>query len=144
MLRQNPRALDADVEAWLAEEEQKIILADALKRYATTSPLFQWRANPVRPTYSRTFTPIPNRERQPAEIIIGLPGALTAEQQAQESMALILSLSHAMRQAHSEGVMKPEIARDEGLLKYPAAALRCFLRWGILLPLSWMFISDSD
>jgi hypothetical protein len=112
LLRQNPRALDADVEAWLAEEEQKIILADALKRYATTSPLFQWRANPVRPTYSRTFTPIPNRERQPAEIIIGLPGALTAEQQAQESMALILSLSHAMRQAHSEGVMKPEIARD--------------------------------
>ena len=105
LLRQNPRALDADVEAWLAEEEQKVILSDALKRYATTSPLFQWRANPVRPTYSRTFTPIPDRERQPAEIIIGLPGALTAERQAQESMALILSLSHALRQARTEGVM---------------------------------------
>lgn len=105
LLRQNPRALDADVEAWLAEEEQKASLADALKRYATTSPLFQWRANPVRPTYSRTFTPIPNRERQPAEIIIGLPAALNAEQQAQESMALILSLSHAMRQARAEGVL---------------------------------------
>ena len=105
LLRQNPRALDADVEAWLAEEEQKASLSDALKRYATTSPLFQWRANPVRPTYSRTFTPIPDRERQPAEIIIGLPGALNAEQQAQESMALILSLSHAMRQARAEGVL---------------------------------------
>jgi hypothetical protein len=105
LLRQNPRALDADVEAWLAEEAQKIVLSDALKRYASASPLFRWRANPVRPTYSRTFTPIPNWERQPAEIIIGLPAALTPEQQAQESMALILSLSHAMRQAHAEGVM---------------------------------------
>jgi hypothetical protein len=105
LLRQNPRALDADVEAWLAEDEQKVALADALKRYASTSPLFRWRANPVRPTYSRTFTPIPNRDRQPAEIIIGLPGALNPEQQAQESMALVLSLSHAMRQARAEGIL---------------------------------------
>jgi hypothetical protein len=106
LLRQNSRALDADVEAWLAEEEQKVALSDALKRYASTSPLFRWRANPVRPTYSRTFTPIPNRDRrQPAEIIIGLPGALSAEQQAQESMALILSLSHAMRQSRAEGIL---------------------------------------
>ncbi len=105
LLRQNSRALDADVEAWLAEDEQKAALADALKRYASTSSLFRWRANPVRPTYSRTFTPIPNRDRQPAEIIIGLPGALNAEQQAQESMALILSLSHAMREARVEGIL---------------------------------------
>lgn len=105
LLRQNPRALDADVEAWLAEDEQKAALAEALRRYASASPLFRWRANPVRPTYSRTFTPIPNRDRQPAEIIIGLPGALNADEQAQESMALILSLSHAMREARAEGVL---------------------------------------
>lgn len=105
LLRQNPRAQDADVEAWLAEEEQKVALSDALRRYAAASPLFRWRANPVRPTYTRTFTPIPSRERQPAEIIIGLPGALDAEQQAQECMALILSLAHAMREARAEGMM---------------------------------------
>ncbi|HEY5811290.1 MAG TPA: hypothetical protein VIT23_01385 [Terrimicrobiaceae bacterium] len=105
LLRQNPRALDADVEAWLAEDEQKAALAEALKRYASTSPLFRWRANPIRPVYSRTFTPIPDRDRQPAEIIIGLPAALKAEEQAQETMALILSLSHAMRQARAEGVL---------------------------------------
>ena len=84
LLRQNPRALDADVEAWLAEEEQKVALSDALRRYATTSPLFQWRANPVRPTYSRTFTPIPNRSVSPPKSSSACPEPSTPNSRLRE------------------------------------------------------------
>lgn len=104
LLRQNPRAANADVEAWLASDIQKTVLSDALKRHAEIDPQFRWKANPVRPVYARTFTPMPDTDKQPAEIIIGLPGGLTPAEQSSEALGLILSLLHAVRQARQEGI----------------------------------------
>lgn len=105
VLREHVRSHDADVEAWLAEDEQKAVLSDCLKRHATVSPHFRWRINPVRPTYARALTPIPQAARQPAEIVIGLPGALAPQAQAQEALMLALTLCHAARQGREEGLM---------------------------------------
>lgn len=105
VLRENVRAEEADIEAWLVEDEQKRVVSDALYRHATIAPGFRWSVNPVRPTYPRTFTPVPGSERQPAEVIVGLPGALPAEAQAENAMGLVLSVAHAVRQARDEGFM---------------------------------------
>jgi len=105
LLRQNPRASEAEVEAWLPADEHKIVVANALKRQAEVDAGFRWKTNPVRPVYARTFTPMPETEKQPAEIIIGLPGARTANEQSGEAIALILSLLHTIRQARQEGVL---------------------------------------
>jgi hypothetical protein len=105
VLREHVRSHDADVEAWLAEDEQKAVLSDCLSRHASVSPNFRWRVNPVRPTYARALTPIPQANRQPAEIVIGLPGALTPKAQAQEALMLALTLCHAARQGREEGLM---------------------------------------
>lgn len=105
VLRENVRSKDAEVEAWLAEEEQKNVLSDALKRHAAVSENFQWRINPLRPAYARSLTPIPQASRQPAEIVIGLPGALPPREQAQEALMLALTLCHAARQGREEGLM---------------------------------------
>jgi hypothetical protein len=61
--------------------------------------------NPVRPVYRRSFTPIPNTRHQPAEVAAGLPSAKNAHDQAQEAIALVLSISHSLRQAREEGVL---------------------------------------
>lgn len=105
VLREHVRSHDADVEAWLAEDEQKTVLSDALTRHASVSPNFRWRVNPVRPTYARSMTPIPQARKQPAEITIGLPGALTPKAQAQEALMLALMFCHAARQGREEGLM---------------------------------------
>lgn len=105
LLREHPRAMESDVEAWLSTDEQKTVMGDALKRYALAAPKFRWKANPIRPTYKRAFTPMPDVERQPAEIIIGLPGALTPEEQSSDALGLVLSLLHAARQGRLEGLL---------------------------------------
>lgn len=105
LLRQNPRAQEADLEAWLSSDQQKAAFHETLARYALTAPNFRWKANPVRPVYARTFTPIPESNHQPAEIIIGLPGALSPAEQSSEARGLILSLLHAVRQARQQGAL---------------------------------------
>jgi hypothetical protein len=98
---QNPRALDADV-TWLAEDSGGA--SRHLKACRSTSPLFRWRANPVRPTYSRTFTPIPNRDLnllksssvyQP----LSVPSSRLRKHGANPESF------HAMRQARAEGIL---------------------------------------
>lgn len=105
LLRENPRAKTPELEAWLSTDNQKTIIGDALKRYSTADHQFNWRKNPLRPTYARTFTPMPEKEKQPAEIIVALPGALTPAEQSSEGLGLMLSLLHAIRSARQEGVL---------------------------------------
>ncbi len=105
LLRQNPRATEPEVEAWLSTDQQKTVISDTLARYASAAPKFRWKPNPVRPTYSRTFTPMPETEKQPAEIIVALPGALSPAEQSSEALGIILSLLHAIREARQEGVL---------------------------------------
>lgn len=105
LLRENSRAFDAHVEAWLTEDVHKEVLSDTLARYATASPEFQWKVNPVHPIFARSFTPIPAVEKQPAEIIVALPTASGAENASSEGVGLVLTLLHAMRQAREEGLL---------------------------------------
>lgn len=105
LLRQNPRAAEPDVEAWLTTDQQKIVVTDALKRHGSAAPNFRWKSNPVRPVYKRTFTPMPESEKQPAEVIIGLPGALSPAEQSSEGIGLIFGVLHAIRQARKEGLL---------------------------------------
>ncbi|HVE16470.1 MAG TPA: hypothetical protein VNB29_07025 [Chthoniobacterales bacterium] len=105
LLRQNPRALSADVEAWLPTKPHKIVFSEALDRYAAADADFKWRANPSAPVYARHFTPIPGTTRQPVEITIGLAAAKPPAEQANEAISLVLSLLHAVRHARSEGVL---------------------------------------
>lgn len=105
LLREDLRASEATVEAWLVEDEQKNVLSDSLRRLASAGQHFLWKVNPVRPAFTRSFTPMPGYERQPAEIIIGLPGARSPEHQAQEGLGLILSLAHAVREAREEDLL---------------------------------------
>lgn len=105
LLRQNPRATEPDVEAWLTTDQQKVVVTDALKRHGTVATNFRWKSNPVRPVYKRTFTPMPDTDKQPAEIIIGLPGALSPAEQSGEAIGLVFSILHAIRQARKEGLL---------------------------------------
>lgn len=105
LLRQNPRAAAPDVEAWLTTDQQKIVVPDALRRHASAAPDLRWKSNPVRPVYKRTFTPMPETEKQPAEVIIGLPGALSPTEQSGEGIAIVFSVLHAIRQARKEGLL---------------------------------------
>jgi len=105
LLRQNPRASEPELEAWLTTGQQKIVISETLVRYAEAAPKFRWKSNPVRPTYARTFTPMPETEKQPAEIIIALPGALSPDQQSDEAMGLILTLLHGIREARQKGML---------------------------------------
>ncbi len=105
LLRQNPRASEPDVEAWLTTDQQKVVIGDALKRHASVATHLRWKSNPVRPVYKRTFTPMPDTDKQPAEIIIGLPGALSPAEQSSEAITLVFSILHAIRQGRKEGLL---------------------------------------
>lgn len=105
LLRQNPRSIEPEVEAWLTSDQQKSVISSALKRHESVAPNFRWKPNPVRPTYKRTFTPMPERDRQPAEIIVALPGAMSPAEQSNEALGIILGLLHAVRQARQEGLL---------------------------------------
>lgn len=105
LIRENVRAIDADVEAWVEQAAARSVIEASFARYGTVAPDFRWRMNPVRPVYRRSFTPIPNTRHQPAEVAVGLPSAKNAHDQAQEAIALVLSVSHSLRQAREEGVL---------------------------------------
>lgn len=105
LLRQNHRATEPDVEAWLTTDQQKIVVSDALKRHGAGDTSLRWKSNPVRPVYKRTFTPMPESDKQPAEIIIGLPGALSPAEQSNEAIGLVFGILHAIRQARKEGLL---------------------------------------
>jgi len=105
LLRQNPRAREPEVEAWLTTDQQKVVISETLSRYAGAAPAFRWKPNPVRPTYARTFTPMPETEKQPAEVIIALPGALSPSEQSGEALGIILTLLHALREARQAGTL---------------------------------------
>lgn len=105
LLRETPAAAETTVEAWVSQDRQKIILGDALQRHASAHKNFAWSTNPSKPAFPRAFTPIPHAAIQPAEIVIGLPGALEPADRAAEALGLLLSLLHAMRQARQEGVL---------------------------------------
>ncbi len=105
-LREHPRAIEPDLEAWAYEDDKKQVLGNALEQYSKSGPRFKWRMNPLRPkpVYTRVFTPMPNVERQPAEIVIGLPSARPVEEQVTDGIGLVLFLAHAARQAREEGL----------------------------------------
>ncbi len=98
-LREHPRALETEAEAWLCEDEHKRALADAFRLYAVIHPEFRWKQNPVRPAFARVFTPIPGHYRQPSEIVIALSAARSATERTNDAAGLVFSILHTLRQA---------------------------------------------
>lgn len=105
LLRENPQAKETEVEAWVSQERQQAILSEAFERHARSSDPVRWKTNSPKPGYARTFTPIPHSAVQPAEIVIGLPGARKRSERASEALGLMLSLLHALRESRQEGVL---------------------------------------
>lgn len=105
LLRQNTRSIACEVEAWLSTDEQKTVIGDALARCGASFENFTSRINPTRPIYTRTFTRVPDTDRQPAEIIVALPAGIDADQQSSAALGIILSLLHATREARQEGLV---------------------------------------
>ncbi|HEY8901795.1 MAG TPA: hypothetical protein VIM61_15390 [Chthoniobacterales bacterium] len=102
-LRENPRAVETDAEAWLVEESHKRVLSEALEKYAADTPHFRWKTNPSAPVYRRSFTPVPGVNRQPSEVIIGLSAARTPAEQTNDVAGIVFALLHSVRQARQEG-----------------------------------------
>jgi hypothetical protein len=104
-LRENVYARDTDIEAWIENGPSRAIMEGAFRRYGMVAPEMRWRINPARPVYRRSFTPVPDTEWQPAEIVLGLSQAQDPVQQSNELIAVVLSITHAMRQAREEGLV---------------------------------------
>jgi hypothetical protein len=105
LLRENVYARDTDVEAWTGNDTARGILEGAFSRYGTVAPDFRWRINPSQPVYRRSFTPVPDMDTQPVEIVVGLSRAQDPKLQAQEAIAVVLNVTHSLRQAREEGVL---------------------------------------
>jgi len=86
-------------EAWLPEDERIGVLSDCLKSFSAADADFHWAVNPTDPKFERSFTPIPDSEKQPAEITVSLPSARSTDEQTDQAMAIIFSLLHGMRDA---------------------------------------------
>lgn len=105
MLRENVYARDTDVEAWTGSEPVMGVVEGAFSRYSSVAPDFRWRINPPKPVYRRSFTPVPEADSQPVEIVVGLSRAQSAKEQAQEAISVVLNITHSLRQAREEGVL---------------------------------------
>jgi len=101
LLRENPRSQGAEVEAWLHDEHQRQVVSATLRALADSDKAFRWKVNPIRPGYARTFTPIPDAAVQPAEILVGLPGARDPVGKSDEALGLLLTVLHAFREARA-------------------------------------------
>lgn len=101
LLREHPRSVGSEVEAWLHDEHQRQVVSAALRALADSDLSFRWKVNPVRPGYARTFTPIPDAEAQPAEILVGLPGVRDAVGKSDDALGLLLTVLHAFREARA-------------------------------------------
>ncbi len=104
-LRENPRAIETDAEAWLAEESHKQVLSAALERYAADAPHFRWKVNPSSPVYRRSFTPVPGANRQPSEVILGLSAARSPAEQTNDVTGIVFALLHSLREARQSGLL---------------------------------------
>ncbi len=105
LLRQNPRAMESEVEAWLSTDDQKTVIGDVLKRYALAAPKFRWKANPIRPTYARDVHADSGCRPAARGNHHRLPAALTPAEQSSDALGLILSILHAARQGRLEGLL---------------------------------------
>ncbi|HEY5792363.1 MAG TPA: hypothetical protein VIS74_03635 [Chthoniobacterales bacterium] len=103
--RVNPHSADLTVEGWAESEVRGQIFSDPLARFAEVSPAFHWELNPKKGSFSRIFTPLPGRFEQPVEVAVGLPGMLSADEQAAAGLRIALSLLHQFRQARMEGML---------------------------------------
>lgn len=105
VLREDRFGVEAGVENWPGTPQQEQIIEGMLLRYAEGRPGFRWQTRPEHPLFERLTTPIPKRQNQPAEVVVGLPGTRDALEQSDSGIQVLLCLLHAMRQARMEGVL---------------------------------------
>ncbi len=105
VLREAAATADMEVSVWPDSEVSTTILRDALNRYASAGPAFAWAFDPDQPRFPKVFTPLPEVQKQPAELSIALPGGLDQDEQANQGISILLTLLHAARQAKAEGVL---------------------------------------
>lgn len=98
-------AADLIVEGWSENEVRGKVFSDPLARFAEVAPDFHWELNPTKATFSRIFTPMADRNEQPVEVVIGLPGNLSDDEQTSAGLKISLSLLHQFRQARMEGLL---------------------------------------
>lgn len=104
-LRHAALASEYQVDVWPDRNEQRRVLSDSLKRLGQVSPNLNWTIHPRSARKARTFTPVPDRAKQPAEIRITLAGADDPAALVENSLGLLLTLLHAGRQARAEGLL---------------------------------------
>ncbi|MCS7008429.1 MAG: hypothetical protein N2035_02785 [Chthoniobacterales bacterium] len=97
-LEEDTKAEEFSALVWPASPNHHRILLNALQKYQTTSPGFEWKIEDFNTPNDGRLTPIPQTSAQPSEILLLLPGQLLAEQQAEEGIGLILSLLHTFRE----------------------------------------------
>ncbi len=82
--------------------EHGVLVEGIARKHRELSPGYLWQLEPRANPFPPRLTPVPEREVQPLEAALLLPGQLLAEQQAEEAVGLILFLMHEVREAATE------------------------------------------
>jgi hypothetical protein len=100
-----PQASEFSIQLWAQTADQRTFLQNVTTKHRATSPGYDWQVQPPRGYFPPRLAPVPERNRQPIEVALHIPGELNADQQAEETIGLLLYLMHELRDAQQRGLL---------------------------------------
>ena len=98
-LVEEPEATEFSVRTWGHSQGHRELLEVVAAKHCKASPGYEWNLQPGAVPFPPRLTPVPERDPQPLEVLVRVPGQLLADQQAVESVGLLLFLMHEVRDA---------------------------------------------
>jgi hypothetical protein len=101
-LAEAPLASEFSIHLWAYSPAQKSFIQGVARKHHANTPGYDWQiqtpAGPITPR----LTPVPERQTQPIEALIKVPGQLVTDQQAEETVGLLLFLMHELRESEQQ------------------------------------------
>jgi len=99
-LSEAPNASEFSVHMWGHSASQNSLLKSIASKHNTSTPGYDWQLQSHAGPFPPRLTPVAERQAQPIEVLVKIPGQLVADQQAEETVGLLLFLMHELREAH--------------------------------------------
>jgi hypothetical protein len=95
-----PNASEFSIHMWGHSTAQNSLLENLAGKHNRNTPGYEWQIQSHAGPFPPRLTPVAERKSQPIEVLVKIPGQLVADQQAEETVGILLFLMHEIREAH--------------------------------------------
>lgn len=94
-----PKSAEFSIYLWGHTQAQRSLVKQMVVKHTGLTPGYDWQIDSHAGPFPPRLSPVPERQGQPLEVLVKIPGQLVPEQQAEETVSLLLFLMHETREA---------------------------------------------